>query len=45
MEGLTMQMQIDTRTNDPAEDRGAFLGGVLWCLVLLAALLAAHVLQ
>ena len=40
-----MQMQIDTRKGDPAEDRGAFLGGVLWCVVLLAALLAAHVLQ
>jgi len=45
MEGLTMQMQIDTHKGDPAEDRGAFLGGVLWCVVLLAALLAAHMLQ
>jgi hypothetical protein len=40
-----MQMQIDTHEGDPAEDWGAFIGGVLWCLVLLAALLAAHMLQ
>ena len=44
MEGLTMQMQTDTRKGDPAEDRGAFLGGVLGCLVVLAALLVAYLL-
>ena len=40
-----MQMQIDTHKGDPSEDRGAFIVGVLWCLVLLAALLAARMLQ
>jgi hypothetical protein len=44
MEGLTMQMQIDTHKGDPAEDRGAFIGGVLGCLVVLGALLVAYML-
>jgi hypothetical protein len=43
-EGLTIQMQIDTHKGDPAEDRSAFIGGVLVCMALFAILLAAHVL-
>ncbi|MEO8421913.1 MAG: hypothetical protein ABI457_12035 [Hyphomicrobium sp.] len=38
-----MQMQIETRKADPAEDRGAFIGGVLACLLVLAALVAADI--
>ena len=39
-----MQMQIDTHKGDPTEDRGAFIGGVLGCLVVLGALLVAYML-
>ena len=39
-----MQMQIETHKGDPAEDRGAFIGSVLGCLILFAALVAAHML-
>ena len=42
--GTKMQMQIDTHQGDPAEDRGAFIGGVLGCLVILGLLLVAHML-
>ena len=41
---MQMQMQIDINQGDPAEDRGAFIGGVLGCLVILGALLVAHML-
>jgi hypothetical protein len=40
---MTMQMQIETRKADPAEDRGAFIGGVLACFLVLAALVAADI--
>jgi hypothetical protein len=39
-----MQMQIETHKSDPAEDRGAFIGSVVGCAVLFAALFAAHLL-
>lgn len=45
MEGITMQMQIDTHSGDPAEDRRAFVGSVLGCFALFAILLAAHLLS
>ena len=38
-----MQMQIETRKADPVEDRGAFIGSVLACLLVLAALVAADI--
>ena len=38
-----MQMQIETRRADPAEDRGAFIGSVLACFLVLAALVAADI--
>ena len=39
-----MQMQINTRKGDPAEDRGASRWRAV-VMVLLAALLAAHMWQ
>ena len=38
-----MQMQIETRKADPTEDRGAFIGSVLACFLVLAALVAAAI--
>ena len=35
-------LEMETRNGDPAEDRGAFIGSVLGCLILFAALVAAH---
>lgn len=39
-----MQMQIETRTADPTEDRKAFIGSVLACFLVLAGLVAADML-
>jgi len=36
-----MTMQIDTRPADPTADRGAFVGSILGCALLFAALLGA----
>jgi len=38
-----MQMQIETRKADPVEDRGAFIGSVLACFLVLAALVVADI--
>ena len=37
-------MQIETRKADPTDDRGAFIGGVLACFLVLAGLVAADML-
>ena len=37
-------MQIETRKTDPSDDRGAFIGGVLACFLVLAGLVAADIL-
>ena len=36
-----MRMQIDTRKADPTDDRSAFIGSVLACLLVLAGLVVA----
>ncbi len=38
-----MQMPIETRKADPAEDRAAFIGSVVACFLVLAALVAADI--
>jgi hypothetical protein len=37
-------MQIETRKADPTDDRGAFIGGVLACFLVLGGLVAADIL-
>ena len=37
-------MQIETRKADPTDDRGAFIGGVFACFLVLAGLVAADIL-
>jgi hypothetical protein len=39
-----MPMQIDTRKADPTDDRSAFIGSVLACVVVLAGLITADIL-
>ncbi len=41
MRDQTMPMQIDMRPADPTADRGAFIGSILGCVPLFAALLGA----
>ena len=36
-----MQMEIDTRKPDPTDDRSAFIGSVLACVLVLAGLVVA----
>jgi len=37
-------MQIETRKADPTDDRGAFIGGVFACFLVLAGLVAVDIL-
>ena len=37
-------MQIEPQKPDPTDDRGAFIGGVLACFLVLAGILAADLI-